>query len=116
MKVRCPACRKGAHLPETDVGLPAVCAACGNTYVVPAQNPAPAAAGRPPVRPVVIPDQLRGSRRVMWGALGAAACAAIVMLGGVLGFAKWRAGRAPHADDRATFTAIKSEADTLAAR
>lgn len=40
-KVRCPACGKSARFPESDAGLPAICAACGTRHELP---PAPAVA------------------------------------------------------------------------
>src|SRR5579884_1617557 len=39
MKIRCPSCNKSARFPESEAGMPAVCTACGERYVVPAAPP-----------------------------------------------------------------------------
>jgi hypothetical protein len=111
MKVRCPACNKSAVFPESEAGMPAVCAACGERYIVPAPEPVPMA------DPPRVADKVDSPRTSFWtGApmwIGAAVAAACI--GMALGL--WlvdRLDRSRRASELAQAVRLKDEAQSLA--
>src|SRR5579864_671334 len=94
MKAQCPACRKIAHLPESEAGLTAVCSACGAMYLAPmspfskgteSPNPKPQA----PAEPEVSEEKRKPTVAAFWGIV--ATCGCVVGLLVAWGALQWRA-------------------------
>src|SRR5205085_11803729 len=99
MKVRCPACGKGAHLPESDAGLSAVCAACGATHTLPNVAPARATPANECATVDTPTSAIRRSppRAALWVGLGLAACLAVLLVSASVLFAARVVHRTVHA-------------------
>src|SRR5690242_6416416 len=94
MKAQCPACRKIAHLPETEAGLSAVCSACGAMYLAPmspfskgTEPPSPKV--ETPAEPELSAEKPKPTVAAFWGIVATCGCVAAVLV--TWGAIQWRA-------------------------